>query len=66
MLSNFDFLDLKILVVLFQAHEGKETRKSCSVRLAMADRDCICCDRMVMCRISVVRGKSAETLLSQT
>ena len=50
MLSNFDFLDLKILVVLFQSHKGKETRKSCSVHLAMADRSCICCDRMVMCR----------------
>ena len=52
MLSNFDFLDLRPedLVVLFQAHEGKETRKSCSVRLAMADQGCICCDRMVMCR----------------
>ena len=47
---NFNFLDLKILLVLFQVHEGKETRKRCSVRLAMADRGCICCDRMVMCR----------------
>ena len=63
MLSNFDCLDLKILVVLFQAHEGKETRKSCSVRLAMADRSCICCDRIVMCHISVIREKSAETSL---
>ena len=51
MLSDliFSTFDLKILVALFQAQEGKETKKSCSVRLAMGDRGCICCDKMVMC-----------------
>ena len=48
MLSNFDFLDLR------PEDSGSfisgTRRKCCSVRLAMADRGCICCDRMMMRR----------------
>ena len=43
--------------------------KSCSVRLAMADRGCICINIMVMCRfsrISVWREKSQMRLHSRT
>ena len=45
--------DLKVPVVLFQAHEGR----SCPVRVALgceADGGCICCDIMVMSGISVL------------
>ena len=62
MLSNFDFLDLR--PEDSDSFISGTRRKSCSVRLAIADGGCICCDRMVMCRtrtmcrISVVREKS--------
>ena len=49
--------NLKIPVVLFQAHEGKVV----GFVWRGADRGCICCDMMLMCGISVLREQSADT-----
>ena len=63
MFSNFDFLDLRPEVS--GSFISGRRRKICSIRrLAMTDRACICCDRMVMCLTSVVREKSQPRLHS--